>query len=250
MVQQLLVCLIFLFASLIYSIFGFGFSMIAIPLLSMILGPKLAISLKIFLGMFLNFYLFYLTYSEMEFREIIKLLIGSIFGILLGVKILLIINSELINIFINILIIVTVIIFKIKRNYQKFSNKGKLEFLVGFLSGFFGSSTGIPGPPIIMFGLSKKWEKKKLRANFLGFFAIYGVFTNIGYFIVGFTDLSKFVMFIVPSIIGISFGTFAGKNIFKYIKSDVYSSSILVLILVIACFGLIEVFLDFIKVVG
>jgi len=165
-------------------------------------------------------------------------------------KILLIINSELINIFINILIIVTVIIFKIKRNYQKFSNKGKLEFLVGFLSGFFGSSTGIPGPPIIMFGLSKKWEKKKLRANFLGFFAIYGVFTNIGYFIVGFTDLSKFVMFIVPSIIGISFGTFAGKNIFKYIKSDVYSSSILVLILVIACFGLIEVFLDFIKVVG
>jgi len=97
MVQQLLVCLIFLFASLIYSIFGFGFSMIAIPLLSMILGPKLAISLKIFLGMFLNFYLFYLTYSEMEFREIIKLLIGSIFGILLGVKILLIINENSFN---------------------------------------------------------------------------------------------------------------------------------------------------------
>lgn len=248
MVQQFLVCLIFAFASLIYSIFGFGFSMIAVPLLSMILGPKLAISLKIFLGMFLNFYLVYLTYSEMEFRKIIKLLIGSALGIPLGVKILAIINSEVIKISINVLIIVTVFISKIKKNYRKFSNKGKLEFLVGFLSGFFGSSTGIPGPPVIMFGLSKKWEKKKLRANLLGFFAIYGFFTNISYFIMGVIDVSKFIMLIIPGVIGMGFGTFVGKNIFKHIKSDTYFSSILVLIVVIACFGLIEVFLDFITV--
>jgi len=248
MATQLLVCLIFAFASLIYSIFGFGFSMIAIPLLSMILVPKLAISLKIFLGMFLNFYLVYLTYSEMELKKIIKLLIGSALGIPFGTKILVIINSEIVKISINALIIVTVIISKIKKNYLKFSNKGKLEFLVGFTSGFFGSSTGIPGPPVIIFGLSQNWEKKNLRANLLGFFAIYGLFTNISYFVMGVIDIPEFITLVIPGVIGMGFGTLVGKNIFKYIKSDTYFSSIVTLIVVIACLGLVEVFLDFITV--
>lgn len=249
MVQQLLVCLIFLFTSLISSTFGFGFSMIAIPLLSMILVPKLAIPLTIFLSLFLCSWLVYLTYSEMEFKKIINLVIGSVLGIPLGVKILDIVKPEMIKISVNALIIVTVFILTIKKNhYRKFSNERGLGLLIGFLSGFLGSSTGISGPPIIIFGLSQKWEKEKFRANLIGYFTIWAVFTNINYFAMGIIDVSEFVGLITPGLIGMGLGAFAGKKIFKHIKPDNFFSNIQVLIAVIACLGLIEVFLDFITV--
>ena len=52
----------------------------------------------------------------------------------------------------------------------------------------------------------------------------------------GVIDVSKFIMLIIPGVIGMGFGTFVGKNIFKHIKSDTYFSSILALIVVIAMF--------------
>jgi uncharacterized protein len=249
MLEQLLIFLIIFFSSATQTTFGFGFSLIALPLLSIFMLPKIAISLKMFLGFFLSLWLACVTYSDMRVNKIIYLVIGSLFGVPLGAKILEITDPNIIKIFVNIVILITVLLLwkkKIKKeNYNKFFlNEKCLEIFFGFSSGFLSGSTGIPGPPIILYGLFQRWEKKEFRANLIGYFAICIFFTNVSYFINKILDPSGIYSLIIPGFFGLTMGIWFGKKIFKIFKSEKYFLTVLLLITIISCFSIIDILIN------
>lgn len=160
MMDQFIIALIFFFTSLVYSTFGFGFAMISIPLLSLVLAPKTAIPLSLLMGLGIGFYLVSTSCKDIKPKQISHLLIGSAIGVPFGVFILKIISSEILEIAINAVIITSAIILFLKQSKKIISvNRKLITILIGFLSGFLGASTGISGPPVILYGLNQKWKK-------------------------------------------------------------------------------------------
>jgi uncharacterized membrane protein YfcA len=245
MIEQVLIGIIFFLTSLIYTIFGFGYSMLAIPLLSMIISPKLAISLTIFLGLYLSSWLVYTTFKDVRFKKIINLVIGCVLGVPLGTWVLSIVEPNVIKIYVNVIIILTVFFVIFKKNTKKcFSNEGLMRLIVGFLSGFLGSSTGISGPPVIMFGLRHDRNNKEFRANLIMYFAIWAIFANVNYFLTGVVEIFSFIRLLIPGLIGSSIGVFFGKKAFLQLKLGLFSNVCWILIVIISFFGIVEVLVD------
>ena len=218
MMYQFIIGLIFFFTSLVYSTFGFGYAMISIPLLSLVLAPKTAIPLSLLMGLGISCYLVISSYKDIKPKQILYLLIGSAMGVPFGVFTLKNISPEILEIAINAVIITSAMILFLKKGKNIISVNTKLiTILVGFLSGLLGGSTGISGPPVILYGLNQKWEKKTFRGNLLAYFAIWGIYTNIGYFLIGLVNFATFFKYIIPSSIGLIFGAISGKALCKII---------------------------------
>ena len=67
MMYQFIIGLIFFFISLVYSTFGFGYAMISIPLLSLVLAPKTAIPLSLLMGLGISCYLVISSYKDIKY---------------------------------------------------------------------------------------------------------------------------------------------------------------------------------------
>ena len=85
MVNQFIIGLIFFFTSLVYSTFGFGYAMISIPLLSLVLALKTAVPIFLFMGLEISCYLVISSYKDIKPKQILYLLIGSAIGVPFGV---------------------------------------------------------------------------------------------------------------------------------------------------------------------
>ena len=241
MMNQFIIGLIFFFTSLVYSTFGFGFAMISIPLLSLVLAPKTAIPLSLLMGLGIGFYLVITSYKDIKPKQILYLLIGSAMGVPFGVFTLKNTSPEILEIAINAVIITSAIILFLKQSKNIISINTKLiTILIGFLSGFLGASTGISGPPVILYGLNQKWEKKIFRSNLLTYFVIWGIYTNISYFLIGLVDFATFFKYIIPSLIGLIFGAISGKALCKIIPQEKYHKICWILIMALAFFGIIK----------
>lgn len=239
--SQFIIALIFFFTSLVYSTFGFGFAMISIPLLSLVLSPKTAIPLSLLMGLGIGFYLIITSCKDIKPKQILYLSIGSAIGVPFGVFILKNISSEILEIAINAVIITSAIILFLKQSKNIISVNTKLiTILIGFLSGFLGASTGISGPPVILYGLNQKWEKKIFRSNLLTYFVIWGIYTNISYFLIGLVNFATFFKYIIPSSIGLIFGAISGKVLCKIIPQKKYYKICWILIIALAFFGIIK----------
>ena len=240
--DQFIIGLIFFFTSLVYSTFGFGYAMISIPLLSLVLAPKTAVPLSLFMGLGISCYLVISSYKDIKIKQILYLLIGSAIGVPFGVFILKNISPEILKIAINLIIIASAIILFFKKGKNILSVNTKLiTILVGFLSGLLGGSTGISGPPVILYGLNQKWDKNAFRGNLLTYFAIWGIYTNIGYFLIGMVDIVTFFKYIIPSSIGLIFGAISGKVLCKIIPQKKYYKICWILIIALAFLGIIKV---------
>ena len=241
MMNQFIIGLIFFFTSLVYSTFGFGYAMISIPLLSLVLALKTAIPLSLLMGLGISCYLVISSYKDIKPKQILYLLIGSAMGVPFGVFTLKNTSPEILEIAINAVIITSAIILFLKQGKNIISvNTKPITILVGFLSGFLGGSTGISGPPVILYGLNQKWEKKAFRGNLLTYFAIWGIYTNIGYFLIGLVNFATFFKYIIPSSIGLIFGAISGKALCKIIPQEKYHKICWILIIALAFFGIIK----------
>ena len=242
MMDQFIIGLIFFFTSLVYSTFGFGYAMISIPLLSLVLAPKTAVPLSLFMGLGISCYLVISSYKDIKIKQILYLLIGSAIGVPFGVFILKNISPEILKIAINLIIIASAIILFFKKGKNILSVNTKLiTILVGFLSGLLGGSTGISGPPVILYGLNQKWDKNAFRANLLTYFAIWGIYTNICYFLIGVVDIVTFFKYIIPNSIGLIFGAILGKALGRIIPQKKYYKICWILIIALAFLGIIKV---------
>jgi len=241
MMDQFIIGLTFFFASLVYSTFGFGYAMVSIPLLSLVLAPKIVVPLSIFMGLGISCYLVISSYKDIKPKQILYLLIGSATGVPFGVFILKNTSPEILKIAINAIIITSAIVLFLKQGKKIiFVNTKLITILVGFLSGLLGSSTGISGPPVILYSLNQKWEKKIFRGNLLAYFTIWAIYTNIGYFLVGFFDFLTFFKYIIPSSIGLIFGAISGKVLCKIIPQNKYYNICWILIITLAFLGMIK----------
>ncbi|MBN2395383.1 MAG: sulfite exporter TauE/SafE family protein, partial [Candidatus Atribacteria bacterium] len=149
-------------ASVLEGLMGFGYIMLASPLLMFIFLPKMVVPIVLMQSTFNEFIMIYFLRRQIkknfDIQRISKLAIASMIGIPLGTLILVTVQEEIIKILTGIVII----IFSISQllGYRwPINNENIALIITGSLSGILAGSVAMSGPPVILFLTNLKITK-------------------------------------------------------------------------------------------
>jgi len=159
--------LIILFASVLQTSTGFGFSIMATPFLLLLFDPREAIQLNLILSLFISSMLIVNIRRDVNWGVFKRFVIGGLFGLPLGITIFLLLDMTLLKLGVSLLIIsLTILLILNWRTKQTIQR----DFLVGGLSGLLTTSIGMPGPPLLLYFSGTNTKKATLRATTLAFY--------------------------------------------------------------------------------
>ena len=233
---------IFCLAAFIHGSIGFGFPLVATPLLALLTDIQSAIVLTFIPTLLVNLIS---IVSEgnilLAARRHFSLALFTMLGTAVGTQIMLSVNSDIFKGLLGIVIIIYLLVEKTKlklswiRLYPKLS---KLTF--GVSAGLVGGLTNVMGPVLIIYSLESKYSKREIvQASNLCF--LYGKIIQIYFFTLNdkfsLNELSTSTIMLVVSSISL----YVGIELKKKINEKVYQKIIRALLFTLAAVLLIQV---------
>jgi len=213
---------------------------LSVPVLNLFLSPKTTVSLVVILGAVLNVILLLQCYKQVEIKKIPYLLLGSIIGIPFGAYVLTVFSVQFLKILIGAITIGSASLLFLEIN-KRFKREHLASILVGLISGVLKGSVGMPGPPIVLFGLNQGWEKERFRATIIAYFTMLS-FVTIGTFL-KFKLFTEFIAML--GIIGLPMlllGSWVGIKLKGKVSAAGFHKIILALITIAGVLGIITAF--------
>jgi uncharacterized protein len=170
--EALIFALVVIFiAGVTQSLTGFGFGLVAIPLLTLVVSPKLAPPIVLIDGIVLNAFILRRAYVAVQPRRIALLTVAGMLGVPLGTWVLANWNVESLRIYIGIMTCIAAGLFLtgFRREVQ---NEQLVSAPVGFISGVMSGSINMAGPPVILFFANQNLPRPVFRANIVAYFFV------------------------------------------------------------------------------
>lgn len=179
--------LIILFvATLVRSTFGFGESLIAVPLLLFFLPIEVAVPLSVLISILIAGFVVVQDRKEIHFHSAKWLIFFAVLGIPIGLYLLIYGNETWVKAALGVLIITYAIYALVTKSHLKIKGSPKLWlFFCGFLSGILGGAYGLNGPPLVIYGNLQGWSAKKFRATLQAYFLPASIIGMLGYWYKG-----------------------------------------------------------------
>ncbi len=233
----ILASVIILLAGFIHSTTGFGFALVATPLLLFVLEPKSVVIIVILLAGINSLILLFHYRHYVDIKRVLFLCIGSALGIPLGVYLLSSLNPSTIRLVIAILVIPFSISVLLGYSYRFKGNTIGCT-VAGFIGGTLQASTSISGPPVVLFLLGQDMSKERFIGTLSAYFFFVNIVTVCTFSFMGMitADILEKVGILLP-VLGLGFyiGTKAlykiSTGFFKKIAMSVVFVSALVIIL-------------------
>ena len=232
-----------LLASFVQGLTGFGFALIAVPLLSLFIPETRNITpIIVIYGFITNIFIGYEARQYIDFRKIIPLIVLGIIATPIGTIMLIYFKVKTLKLIIGIVITMTA--FLMLNQYKIKVKNEKLSYgVVGLLSGILNGSTGLSGPPIVLFLRNQDMDKDVFRANITFYLIATNIFAIILFSIEGIISRSvlHFTLLYFPALV---IGVFAGIKISAKINETIFRK---ITIYLIALLGLYTVVATLIK---
>lgn len=154
------------------SLFGFGAGLIAVPLLSILLGVKETVIFLI-LFQFLTGLLIIGSYRHIPWKIIFPMTITMILGTVIGTFILTSLNNSVLKIILALSI--SAFLLKsiiVKKPKSPDINSKFWGMLLGFIGGLLQGILGMGGPPLTMYLITAVPRKEQFRAGLIFLFFI------------------------------------------------------------------------------
>jgi uncharacterized membrane protein YfcA len=224
--------LIVFVAAAVTGLTGFGFALLATPLLVLLYPPKTAVVLSIVLNWISVILMVPGVRKEAQRGPVLVLVVSSLVGIPLGAYLLAVIKESLL-----LALIGGVTILFALGMLAGFSKPLKHETgacaVAGFLSGLLGASTGLSGPPVVLFATNQRWQKEPFRANMTIFKILNSIPTLAALAPTGLlsTDLAWLSVKLMPAVL---LGLVAGMRFFHGVSPRGFQRFVLILLVVVS----------------
>ena len=223
------ITLIFFLAGFAQGLTGFGSSLVAMPLLLLLLGVKTAVPLAILNGVAITVILSCQLRQHLDRRKIIPLVVGSLPGIWLGVTLLQKSNGRLMQ---GVLGGFQILYALYALNYRPQPRRlaAAWSYLAGFATGVIGSAFSAGGPPTVIYTTLSGWSKEEIKATMSAFFLINGVLIAAAHAASGLTS-PLVLRYFAASAPAVVVGVFAGASCFARLGNGNYVRVLLLLLL-------------------
>ncbi len=228
--------IIIFFSSLVHGSIGFGFPMIATPLLAMVTDMKTAILYIAIPTLLINLIS---IFSEGNFLQAVKrfyplALIGMI-GSVIGTQILIYSSSELFKLLLAFSILLYLFIQEFKIQMVWIREKKVLSMIVfGLTAGIIGGLTNVMASILIIYSLESKHTKKEvIQSTNLCF--LFGKIIQIVLFALHGSFNQELLTISFSSLVVVLFAMFIGFRVKNKILQESYRKVVKVVLFLIAC---------------
>ncbi len=167
-------------AGLIRGFSGFGGAMVFVPVVGAVYGPTVALPVLTIIDTVATAPLLPPAFRRCRWREVLPLLVGAVLLLPVGIAALVHIDGAVLHTAIVAVVLAAAAVLATGWRYE--STPGTPACVaIGGLSGFLGGSTGLSGPPVILFWLGGRTDAAGVRANIIALFALTTIFTVAAY---------------------------------------------------------------------
>ena len=229
--------LIIFISSLVHGSIGFGFPMIATPLLAMVTDMKTAILYIAIPTLLINLIS---IYNEGNFFQAVKrfypLALMGMIGSAIGTQILIYSSTEFFKLLLALSIFLYLFIQKFKIQMHWIEKKKRLSIVVfGLIAGIIGGLTNVMASILIIYSLESKHTKKEIiQATNICF--LFGKVIQIVLFTIHGSFNQELLMISFSSLIVVAIAMFVGLKVKNKIPQEVYKKVIKVVLFIIASF--------------
>jgi len=192
-------------AAMLQGAVGFGFGLVAMPLLALMIDAPSAAALVALSSATLSASMLIRNRKAVHFGEAAGLILAAAAGVPVGVFALahaprqaLLIGLGFIVSFFSLVSLAQKTPFEIRDR--------RWRFLAGFSGGVLGGAYNISGPPVVLYGAMRRWPPERFFAVTQAFFLPISLMVMSGHFIAGFwtDDVLRLYAFALPLIIAAS----------------------------------------------
>ena len=216
------ILIIIFIATLIRSTFGFGESLIAVPLMIFFIPVEIAVPLSVLLSITIAAVVVVQDRKQIHFKSAKWLVIFAIPGVPLGLFMLVHANENFVKSGLGLLIILYSLYSFIGKQKSKLKTDNMFWlFLCGFLSGIFGGAYGLNGPPIVVYGNLQNWTSQHFRATLQAYFLPASIVGMFGYWYQGLwiASITHYFLISLPIIIPT---IFLGRYLNHQLKNNAF----------------------------
>lgn len=156
-------------ASVVRGYSGFGFSMLAISSMTLVLPPAEVVPIVLLLEISASIHMLPGVWRQIDWRSLWGLMLGNALGTPLGIYFLLSLPAQPLRVGISLLVIAAAVL--LWRGFALKTMPGPLATTtIGTSAGFLNGSIGIGGPPVVLFYLSSPAGAAMTRASLVAYF--------------------------------------------------------------------------------
>ena len=198
-ITLVVVSVVFL-ATVVRSAFGFGEALVAVPLLALAIPVTVAAPLAALVSVTVAVAVLLLDWRHVQMRSAIRLVVSTLFGIPLGL--LLLVRAP--EAAVKAVLAVVIIGFPIysMNGRRPALTHDRWAWLFGFGAGVLGGAYGMNGPPLAVYGSLRRWSPAQFRATLQGYFLPASVAGFCGYWLTGLwtPTVTRFYIATIPVV--------------------------------------------------
>jgi len=225
-------------AGIIRGYSGFGFAMVAVTSISLVLPPVRVVPIVLILEVIASIRLIPQVWRDIDWFSLRWLLIGALFATPFGVYLLANTAAKPMRISISLLVLVAA--FLLIRGWAWKRMPGiSLTLSTGVACGMLNGAAAIGGPPVILFYLSSPAGVTVSRASIIAyFFGIDGMSLVMASIqgLITFNTLVTTAVCLLPLLFGIAIGS----RMFIKVDKDSFRHHVLILLIILSIAGLLR----------
>lgn len=220
-----------LIASTAQTVAGFGFALIAVPFLVIVLDVKDVVVLVGILGLLNSTLVARAVWRRVRVRSVGTMLLGSFTGMPVGLLVLLLAPEDALRLAVGVASIVMAAAIAFGLRYGGGDVSG--ELLAGAVSGVLNTSTGMNGPPIVLYLHERDYPPDEFRGALSAFFLVSGVVSLIAFAATGVVSGASLALGAagVPAVFA---GSWAGHRLLGRLSHETFRRLVLALLVVTA----------------
>jgi uncharacterized membrane protein YfcA len=158
------------FAAFVQIVAGFGFALLAVPLMTLAVEPKLAVVVSSLTGVFVTWWQAYRSRAEADTALVKKMVVGAYIGMPFGLLVFLTVNDDVLRFLLGVAVLVTVVLLAMRVNLHL--SGPRLDYGAGFISGVLNTSLSTNGPPLVFALQARQLSAVTFRATISMIFAL------------------------------------------------------------------------------
>lgn len=219
-------------SGLVRGFFGFGFGLVAVPALALVLDPRAAIGLAMTLQICAGAVTLAQSWRDVHGLTVALLSLGALAGVPAGVALVAWLAPETVRLAIAATLLAAVAALGSGVRCRG-CERVDARLAIGLGSGALNGLTGMGGPPVIVALLSGTMPAAMVRATLVGFFTVLGVLTVGSMAVSALLDaqVAATTVVLLPILAG---ATWLGGILFRRWGDGRYRPAALTLLLILA----------------
>jgi len=225
------IVLIVFVAAVLQSLTGFGFALVVMPLVTLVIDLETAAPLIALAGLTAYTVNLIRFHRAVDLREVARLGVASVLGIAVGIWVLVRVDELAITRAMGA-ILIAYAAYALLAPATPRRLPAWWAYPAGFLAGCLGGAYNTPGPPVVVYGSLRQWPKDEYRANLQTLFFINGILIVSSHLVAGNMVPKVWTLYALaaPALL---LGLWTGARLDRYVDQEQFRNLVTVMILVL-----------------